>query len=219
MATRALLRDLVARFQSSSPLTVTLESVGGVDASARVVAGEAFDAVILAADAIDALIAKERVVPGSRVDLVHSEVAIAVRAGAPHPDVRTEDAVKRAVLDARSIGYSTGPSGTYLIQLFERWNIGREVQSRLVKATPGIPVGSLVASGEVELGFQQLSELANVAGIDVLGTLPDPVRHVTTFSGGIVRASTRPDEAQALLAFMASDAVADVKRQHGMEPA
>lgn len=216
MATRRLLADLTVRFPGQP---VSVESVGGVDAAARVKAGEPFDAVILASDAIDALIATGAVLEGSRVDLVHSEVAIAVRAGAPRPDVSTADGVRRAVLAARSIGYSTGPSGTYLMGLFDRWNIAAEIKDRLVKATPGVPVGSLVAKGEIELGFQQVSELTHVEGLDILGTLPPDIRHVTTFSGGIARASTQPEQARRLLAFLASPEVASVKRDHGMQPA
>ena len=219
MATRRLLAELVARFEAMSTQAVSLESVGGVDAAARVAAGEPFDAVILAAEAIEALIAKDRVLAGSRVDLVHSEIAMAVRAGTPHHDVDTEDAVRRAVLAARSVGYSTGPSGSYLVDLFKRWNIAAGWQGRLVKAPAGTPVGSLVASGEIDLGFQQLSELIHVPGIEVIGTLPAAIRHVTTFSAGIAHTSTEPERVRALLAFLAAPEADAIKRQNGMEPA
>ena len=172
MATRQVLADLVADFERTSPHRVSTESVGGVDAAKRVQAGEAFDAVVLAANAIDQLIAAGRIVAGSRVDLVNSGVAVAVRAGSARPDIATEDSLKRAVLAARSIGYSTGPSGVQLAKLFERWGIAEQIERRIVQAPPGVPVGSLVAQGEVALGFQQLSELMNLAGIDVLGPLP-----------------------------------------------
>jgi molybdate transport system substrate-binding protein len=120
---------------------------------------------------------------------------------------------------ARSLGYSTGPSGVALAKLFERWGIAEELKSRIVQAPPGVPVGTLVARGEVELGFQQLSELMNLPGIDVLGPLPPAIQIITTFSGGTASASTQPDAARALLTFMASPAAAEVKRQNGMEPA
>src|SRR5512138_496774 len=126
-------------------MTVTLKSVGGVDAAKRVRAGEAFDAVVLASDAIDKLLDEGRIVAGSRVDVARSGVAIAVPAGASHPAIDSEDAVRRAVLAARSLGYSTGPSGTHLARLFERWGIASEVESRIVQAPPGVPVGTLVA--------------------------------------------------------------------------
>lgn len=219
MATRQLLADLVARFGQGSAQEVTLESVGGVDAARRVKSGEAFDAVILAGNAIEELTAAGRIVAGSRVDLVRSGVAIAVRAGAPRPDVGSEEAVRRAVLGARSLSYSTGPSGVYLTRLFERWGIADEIKGRIVQAPPGVPVGSLVAEGKVELGFQQLSELMNLAGIEVLGPLPPAIQTVTTFSAGLATASAQPEQVGVLLAFMASPEVADIKTRNGMEPA
>ena len=219
MATRQLLADLVARFAATSPQKVSVESVGGVDAAKRVKAGEAFDGVILASNAIDDLIAAGKVVAGSRVDLVLSGVAIAVRAGAQRPDISTEEAVKRAVLAAPSLSYSTGPSGVALAALFDRWGIAGTIKPRIVQAPPGVPVGTLVARGEVELGFQQLSELMHLPGIDVVGALPAPVRIVTTFSGGICAAAKDPAGAAALLAYLASPATAKAKRLHGMEPA
>ena len=218
MATRQLLADLVAQFERSSIQRVRVESVGGVDAAKRVQMGEAFDAVVLAANAIDQLIAAARLVPGSCVDLVKSGVAIAVRSGAPRPDIGNEQSVKRAVLGARSLGYSTGPSGVQLAKLFERWGIAEQIEDRIVQASPGVPVGTLVATGEVELGFQQLSELMNLPGIDVLGPLPPEIQIVTTFSAGLSVTSTRPDAVRALLDFMASPAAAPTKRSNGMEP-
>jgi len=168
---------------------------------------------------IDQLIAAGRVAAGSRVDLVRSGVAIAVRVGAPRPDIESEEDVKRAVLGARSLSYSTGPSGVHLMKVFERWGIAGDIQGRIVQAPPGVPVGSLVASGEVELGFQQLSELMNLPGIAVLGPLPPAIQIITTFSAGLAATSTQPEAVRALLAFMASPAVAEAKRNNGMEPA
>jgi molybdate transport system substrate-binding protein len=219
MATRQVLADLVAQFERTSPHRVSTESVGGVDAAKRVQAGEAFDAVVLAANAIDQLIAAGRIVAGSRVDLVNSGVAVAVRAGSARPDIATEDSLKRAVLAARSIGYSTGPSGVQLAKLFDRWGIAEQIKGRIVQAPPGVPVGSLVAQGEVALGFQQLSELMNLAGIDVLGPLPAAIQIITTFSGGVAAASTQADAVREMLTFMAAPAAADVKRRNGMAPA
>jgi molybdate transport system substrate-binding protein len=219
MATRQVLSELVATFEASSRQAIALESVGGVDATRRVRAGEAFDVVVLASDAIDALEAEGRIVAGSRVDVVRSGVAVAVRAGAPTPDICSEDALRRAVLAARSVGYSTGPSGAHLAKLFGHWGIGSAGGPRVVQAPPGVPVGSLVARGEVEMGFQQLSELLHVEGIALLGPLPDAVQVVTTFAGGVAQTSTRRDAARALLGYLASPAAAAAKRRHGMEPA
>ena len=151
MATRQVLAELVAGFEAVSGASVAIESVGGVDAAKRVQAGEAFDVVILASDAIDKLIATGHLQPGSRMDLVRSGVAAAVREGTPVPDLGSEDAVRSAVLAAPSISYSTGPSGVALAKLFERWGIAEQIQGRIVQAPPGVPVASLVARGEVVL--------------------------------------------------------------------
>ena len=219
MATRQLLAVLLPAWHSRSGVTIDMESVGGVDAARRVQAGEPFDVVMLASDAIDKLAAAGRVVAGSKVDLVHSGVALAVRAGEALPDISTEAALKAAVQSAPTIGYSTGPSGVALLKLFERWGLAETLAARTVQASPGIPVGSLVASGEVALGFQQLSELMHLPGITVVGPLPDAVQIITTFSAGICTTSTNADAAGATLAFMASADTADAKRQQGMEPA
>jgi molybdate transport system substrate-binding protein len=219
MATRTLLAELTALYATLQGQQVAMESVGGVDAAKRVQAGEAFDVVVLASDAIDKLIASGHLLAGSRVDLVHSGVAVAVPSGAAMPDIESEDAVRSAILAARSISYSTGPSGVALVKLFERWGILDAIRERIVQAPPGVPVGSLVARGEVALGFQQLSELIHVDGIAVVGPLPPAIQITTTFSGGVCTTSTKPDAVRALLAFMASSAAADAKRRQGMEPA
>ena len=219
MATRLLLAALVDQFQLRSGLHVAIESVGGVDAAKRVQAGEAFDVVILASDAIDKLMAAGHIQAGSKVDLVRSGVAVAVRAGAPKPDIATEGAVREAVLAARSISYSTGPSGVALARLFERWGIAQEIQGRIVQAPPGVPVGTLVARGEVELGFQQLSELMNLEGITVLGPLPPAIQITTIFSGGVCTGTRQADAVRAMLNFMNSPEASTTKRQQGMEPA
>jgi len=219
MATRQLLAELVSAFEPRSGAAVAIESVGGVDAARRVMAGEAFDVVVLAADALHRLVAAGKVVADSVVDLVHSGVAVAVKAGDAEPDLGSEDAVRQAVLAARTIGYSTGPSGVALAALFERWGLANTVRERLVQAPPGVPVGALVARGDVALGFQQLSELLAVPGITVLGPLPPAIQITTTFSAGVCASAADPEAARALIAFMASRETADAKRRQGMEPA
>lgn len=219
MATRQVLAELCADYTARTGVAVAIDSVGGVDAARRVAAGEAFDVVVLAAEAIDRLIAGGHVVAGSRVDLVRSPVAIAVRQGAPRPDVGSEDAVRAAVRAARRIGFSTGPSGTYLLGLFERWGLAAELEGRIVQAPPGVPVGRLVADGECDLGFQQLPELMHEPGVEVLGVMPPAIAHVTVFSAGLAATCRQPGAVRDWLDFMTSTEAADTQRRHGMEPA
>lgn len=218
MATRELLRELAAAYQAASSHPVLSEAAGGVDVAKRVHAGEAVDVVVLARAAIDKLAADGKVFAATRVDLVQSGIAVAVRAGAPLPDVSCEAAVKAAVQAAKTLSYSSGPSGVYLEKTFERWGIFHAVRSRIVVPPPGVPVGSLVASGKVELGFQQLSELMNLGGVAVVGMLPPDIQSMTTFSGAIATVSTAVAAAQGLLDFMASPDRAALKARHGMEP-
>jgi molybdate transport system substrate-binding protein len=219
MATREVLADLAPVFERRSGRAVAFESVSGVDAARRVASGEPFDVVVLASDAIDKLMGGGRIVAGSKVDLARSGIAVAVRSGAPRPEIGSEEAVRAAVLSSRRVGYSSGPSGVALAGLFERWGIAAEIKDRIVQAPPGVPVGDLVASGEVELGFQQLSELMHLSGIDVIGPLPPAIQVITTFSAGICTSSTQGDAARSLLDFLASPLSVDAKRRHGLEPA
>jgi molybdate transport system substrate-binding protein len=219
MATRQLLAELTQAYVERSGQTVAIESVGGVDAAKRVQAGEAFDVVILAADAMAKLVAAGHLRAESLTPLVQSGVAVAVPAGSPVPDISSEDAVRQAVLAAPTLSYSTGPSGVALAKLFERWGIADQIQPRIVTAPPGVPVGSLVAKGEVALGFQQLSELIHVQGITIVGLLPSAIQITTTFSAAMSTGCTRPAEVQALLDFMASPEAAEAKQRQGMAPA
>ena len=219
MAARELLRELADQYQAATGETVVTEAAGGVDVAKRIAAGESADVVVLSDTAIDKLIVEGKVLSGSRTDLVKSGVAIAVKAGAPRPDIGSEAAVKQAVLAAKSLSFSTGPSGVYLEKLFARWGILDSVKPRIVVPPPGIPVGTLVAQGDAELGFQQLSELMNLDGITVLGPLPPEIQTLTIFAGGIVAQGSDAARARALLDFMNTPATAATKQRQGMEPA
>ena len=222
MATRQVLVELAWAFERASGHAVSFESVGGVHAAHRVTVGEVFDVVVLASDAIDKLIRTGHLQSGSRLDWVSSGVSVAVRQGASWPDLSSADAVKQAVLQAPTVGYSTGPSGVALLKQFDNWGITEPLQGRLLQARPGVPVASMVASGEVALGFQQLSELLNVQGIDIVGPLPDAIQITTIFSAGFPSSlssdPTRLAAVQAFLDFIGSSEADAVKRRHGMSP-
>jgi molybdate transport system substrate-binding protein len=220
MATRALLAQLREAYAKQSGIDVQIESVGGVDAAKRVAAGEGFDVVILGSDAIDKLIAAGHLLAGSRVDLVTSPISVAIKSGALHADFTRASGLKEALLAANSISYSTGPSGVYLAQLFEKMGIAEALNAKTIVPPPGVPVGSLVAKGEVEIGFQQRSELINLQGIDIVGNLPEEVAYITTFSAGIpVNApSDRQMAVAQFLRFANSPQAAPLKQAQGMSP-
>lgn len=214
MATRPLLADLALRYEHDAGVKVALQSVGGVDAVRRLQAGEVFDLVVLAADALEAL--AHQGLLGEPRALADSSVAVAVREGAPRPDISSEAALRQALLGAPSIGYSTGPSGTALLKLLEQWGLDEVLKPRLRQARPGHPVGQMVAQGEAEIGFQQLSELQGLPGIVLLGELPQGAQIVTRFSGALGTHSTQLPMARALLDYLASAGTAAVKQVHGM---
>ena len=210
--------ELVPGFERASGHKVTTSWVPSVQMMQRLKGGETTDLVIISADALEELIEAGVIARNSRCDLAKSGVAVAVRAGAPKPDLSSGEALKRAVLAAKSIVYSTGPSGMYLVGLFHRMGISAAIESK-VKQVQGEPAGALVARGEAELGFQQMSELLPVPGIDIVGPLPIDVQRITVFSAGVhVRAQAR-DAAKALVAFLTAPAAAPVIRKNGMEPA
>jgi molybdate transport system substrate-binding protein len=219
MATKAVLARLADAYLAQTGRNVAIESVGGIDAAQRVIAGEPFDVVVLARHAIDELLAGGHVAARSDVDLARSQVAVAVQAGARRPDVSSEADLERAVRAARTIGISTGPSGVGLRQLFGRWGIADVIGARIIKAPPGVPVGRLVARGDAELGFQQLSELVHLDGVDVLGPLPSAIQITTTFTAAVGSRARQPASARELIAFLAGPSAAAAKRQEGMEPA
>ncbi|MEH3147879.1 MAG: substrate-binding domain-containing protein [Methylobacterium frigidaeris] len=219
MATRRVLADLATAHAARGGRPVAITSLGGVEAARRIRAGEATDLVVLASGVMAQLEAEGHLVPGSRADFARSGIAVAVPAGAARPAIDDADAVRRAILGAGRIGVSTGPSGDHLARLAERWGIAAEVAGRLVRAPPGVPVGSLLAQGTIDLGFQQRSELLDLPGIEVLGPLPAGIQAVTVFSAGVSRTAPDPEGAGAVVAYLTSaDAVA-AKVRNGLEPA
>jgi len=184
----------------------------------RLARGEADDVVILARPGLDGLIAKGAVVKGSEVDLVRSRIALAVKAGAPKPDISTGDKLKAALLKAKSIAYSDSASGVYVsTEMFGKLGIADEMKDKARKI-PATPVGEIVARGDAEIGFQQMSELKPVEGIDIIGPLPDELQKITIFSAGIANASKEPDAGKALIKFLASPAARGELIKSGMDP-
>ncbi|MBN3765249.1 substrate-binding domain-containing protein [Burkholderia sp. Ac-20365] len=216
MATRRVLTQLAQAYEAASGLPVSIVSVGGVEASRRIREGEHVDVVVLAAGALEKLEHDGHIVTGSRVDVARSQIAVAVRRGAPRCDISTESAVRAAMLNARTIGYSTGPSGTHIVNLLHRWGLADDFANRIVEAPPGVPVASLIAEGKAEIGFQQLSELVDEPGIDVSGVLPAAIQAVTVFSAAICSTSQRHEEATAFLAHLASHDGDEIKVRYGM---
>lgn len=219
MAPGRMLDRIALRWsQASSGGAAKVTSMGGVDAFRMIERGAAgFDVVVLAAGAIDRLVELECFVPGSKADVAVGKVAVAVPAGSPKPDLSSEASVRDAVASAERIGYSTGPSGVAVLRLLQRWGIEQQVQDRLVQAKPGVPVGRLIADGEATLGFQQLSEMLHVDGIDVAGVLPREIEVRTIFSGAVTAGCESARAASTLLGYLASDDCASVKYDEGFE--
>jgi molybdate transport system substrate-binding protein len=219
MATRQILAELANAYAASTAEKVAIESVGGVDAAKRIRAGEAFDFAVLASDALGELERDGCIVPGSILGFAQSPMAMAIRAGATHPATLDEAAVRAAMLAVRAIGISTGPSGSHVVKLVRDWGLEDALSNRIVQAQPGVPVARLLASGEVDLGFQQLSELLDAPGIEIVGALPQAIQPMTIFAAGICEAAANAAAARAFIAYLASDQSTEAKRRHGMAPA
>ncbi len=215
-AVREPYRELVPVFEKNTGHKVTIDWGGTVDIVKRVGGGEIADVVIIPAERIDDF-AKQRVLM-SRIDLARSGVGVAVRAGAPRPDISSAAALRSALLAAKSIVLSSGPSSVYLPTLFQKMGIADELKPKIIQIGPGLPVGETVARGEGEIGFTQMIELMSVKGIDYLGPLPAEVQFITIFSAGLHAGAPSPEAAHALLKFLTAPEAAPVLRRHSMEP-
>ena len=180
--------------------------------------GEEIDVVIMAAPRLDELIKEGRVRADGRVDLARSNIAMAVKAGAPKPDISTLDALTKTLLAAKSIACSDSDSGVYLTTvLFQKLGIADRIKGKVTKIE-ATPVGETIASGNAEIGFQQVSELLPVQGIDYLGALPPDINEITVFSAAVHKASKVPEAAQALLKYLTAPEAVPVIKKTGMEP-
>ena len=184
----------------------------------RLERGEPADVLIMVGYALGDLIKQGKVIPDSRVDLVKSQIGVAVRSGAPKPDIGSADALKRALLAAKTVAYSDSASGVYVsTEMFGKLGIAEEMKDKARKI-PAIPVGEIVARGDAEIGFQQISELKPVEGIDIVGPLPEELQKITVFSAGIAGVSNEPDAGRALIRFLGSTAARDEIVKSGMDP-
>src|SRR5262245_60086084 len=217
-ATEEAYKDLVPQFEKASGHKVTTVFTGTLDALKRLSNGEAYDLLIMARQQIDELSQSGKVVAGSRTDIAKSGVGVAVGKGKPKPDISTVDALKKTRLAAKSIGYSTGPSGIYVVAMFQKMGIADEIKSKLKQTPTGVFVGSIIASGEAEIGFEQVSELTFFPGIDYVGPLPADVQLITVFSAGIPAGSKEADAAKALVSFVTAPAAAAIFKKHALDP-
>jgi molybdate transport system substrate-binding protein len=218
-ATQEAYLELVAQFEKATGHKVKTDFTGTLNVQKRLASGESFDMIVMAAPAIDEQIKLGKAVAGSRVDIAKSGTGVAVRKGAPRPDIGSVEALRKTLLSVKSIGYSTGPSGVYMLSVFDKLGVADQVKGKLKQTPSGVFVGNLIASGETEIGFQQIAELVHFAGIDYVGPLPGELQRMTVFSAGIHAGAKQPDAARALVKFLTAPAAAGVIRKHGLEPA
>jgi molybdate transport system substrate-binding protein len=216
---KSIMLDLVPAFErtSGTKIVITWGPTNGL--LKELEGGAVGDLAILTAEAIDDLIEHGKAVAGSRVDLARSAIGVAVRKGAKHPDIGSPEALKRALIAAKSVAHSkTGLSGIYFPTVLARLGIADAMKGKIVIPDPGTPVGEVVAKGEAEIGIQQISELLPVGGVEIVGPLPDALQKITTFSAGVLTAAKESNVAAALLKFVAAESPRLLK-QKGLEPA
>ncbi len=206
------------RLTGHKVLTAYGPSMGTTVNAIRLERGEPADVVIMVGYALGDLVKQGKVIAETRVDLVKSPIGVAVKSGAPKPDISTSESVKLALLAAKTIAYSDSASGVYVsTEMFARLGIADEMKDKARKI-PATPVGEIVARGDAEIGFQQISELKPVSGIDIVGPLPDDLQKITVFSAGIATVAKEPDAGKALIKYLGSPAVSAALIKSGMEP-
>jgi molybdate transport system substrate-binding protein len=218
-ATEEAYKELVPQFEKASGHKVTTIFTGTLGVMKRLSDGESYDLLIMSRQSIDELAQSGKVVAGSRTDIAKSGVGVAVGKGKPKPDISTVDALKKSLLAAKSIGYSTGPSGIYVVSMFQKMGIADEIKNKLKQTPTGVFVGSIIASGEAEIGFQQVSELSFFPGIDYVGPIPAEVQLITVFSAGIPTGTKQADAAKALVSFITAPAAGAIFKKHALDPA
>jgi molybdate transport system substrate-binding protein len=219
----AAYKELIPAFEKRTGHTVVSEwgpSMGATKDAVpqRLARNEDIDVLIMVGYALDKLIADKKVIADTRMPLAQSGIGIVIKEGAPAPDVSTPEALKKALLTAKSVAYSDSASGVYIeTEMFDKLGIKAEMAGK-AKMIPAVPVGSVVASGEYEIGFQQVSELKPIKGIKLIGQVPGDLQKITVFSAGVVEGSHHVEAARALVDFLADPANAATIRDSGMEP-
>jgi molybdate transport system substrate-binding protein len=220
---KAAYLELTAEFERTTGHKVVNAwgpSMGGTPQAIpnRIARGEPVDVVIVVGEALDNLIRDGRVIASSRSDLARSLIGAAVRAGTPHPDVSSVEAFKRTLANAKTIAYSDSASGVYIeTVIYKKLDVSDEIKAKS-KMIPAEPVGEVIARGDAELGFQQMSELMPIKGIDILGPIPSEIQKVTVFSAGLAANAQEPEAGAALIKFLSAAAAAPFIRNSGMEP-
>lgn len=216
---KSVMLELIPRLERNAETNLTVIWGSTIGLMQELETGASGDLAILTLEAIDDLIGQGKAVAGSRADLARSGIGVAVRAGAAKPDITSPEALKRALLAAKSVAHSkTGMSGIYFPTVLARLGIADAMAPKIVLPDPGTPVGEVVARGEAELGIQQISELLPVAGIEIVGPLPDGLQKITTFSAGVLAAAQEPDAARALVQFLAEE-FPPLLEPNGLQPA
>lgn len=218
-AVNEIVTELLPAFQKASGHKLVITWSGTAKIKQQIAGDETYDLVIVGAPVIDGFIKDGKVKPGTRVDLVRSGVGVAVKKGAPKPDISSAAALKKTLLNARSVAYSTGPSGVYVLKMFDKLGIAAEMKTKSIQTVSGTRVGDYLGRGEAEIGFQQIAELIHETGSDYVGPLPPEIQNITIFSSGIHTAAKQPDAAKMFQAFLASPEAVPVIKKNGMDPA
>jgi len=219
----AAFKSLVPEFErrSGHKVDIAYGPTMGTTANAipvRLERGEPADVLIMVGYALSDLTTKGKVMPDSLVELANSPIGVAVKSGTPHPDISNADAVKRMLIAAKTIAYSDSASGVYVsTEMFDKLGIREEMKGK-ARMIPATPVGEIVAQGEAEIGFQQISELKPVKGIDIVGPLPAGLQKITVFSAGIATNAREPEAGKALIKFLSSPDARKTIVESGLDP-
>jgi molybdate transport system substrate-binding protein len=221
-ALKAAYLELLPQFEMATGHKVTAAWSSSLVIQKRIAAGEDADLIILANilgnSLTEELIKQGKLVASSRAIFAKSGIGVAVRVGAPKPDISSTDAVKKSILAAKSITYSTGASGIYVVSMLQKLGIYDQVKSKVATVKPSEPVGDVVARGDAVMGFHQVSELIPVKGIQYLGPLPVELQNITVYSGGILNGTKEAAAATALAKFLTAPAATPTLKKHGLEP-